>query len=96
MPPGTGEAQRPGVPEELETMFRNLVSPRLRRHFPALVKSPFLIARVVGLPESEVVKRLGKNFFRGPFEVGVYPGIGETLVRIRAERAAAALPWATL
>ena len=75
----------PGVPEELEKMFRRLVRPLLRRFFRRLKSRPAFTARIAGLSEPEVMRRLGKDFFKAPFDFGIYPEAGEVTLRLQAD-----------
>ena len=75
----------PGVPDEFERMFRELVAPLARRFFPGLSKQRSLIVKTSGISEPEIMKRLGKNFVDGTFEFGIYPEIGEVTLRLYAD-----------
>ncbi len=75
----------PGVPSELENMYFDVVLPVLKKQFPGLVKVPKLVARMTGIPETDVMKKLGKDFFDVPFDFGIYPAPGEVAIRILAE-----------
>ena len=75
----------PGVPAELENMFRDVVRPVLRKYFPSVRPHHQLIVKLTGIPEPEVMKRLGKDFFDDCFEFGIYPFPGEVMVRIYAD-----------
>ncbi len=76
----------PGVPSELEKMYHNEVRPLLKRFFKKMVKRPALVAKTVGMSEPEVMQRLGKDFFKEPFDFGIYPETGEVSLRMYAER----------
>ena len=78
----------PGVPSELENMYFDVVLPVLKKQFPGLVKTPKLVVRMTGIPETEVMKKLGKDFFDEPFDFGIYPAAGEVAIRILAENPA--------
>ena len=76
----------PGVPGELTRLFQFQVAPYLRRRFPKLVPRRALIAKIAGLSEPTVMKRLGKDFFKqGTFQFGIYPEVGEVTLRIYAD-----------
>lgn len=75
----------PGVPAELEKMFRELVRSRIRRHFRNLRSCPSLVAKIVGLSEPEIMRRLGRDFFKEQFDFGIYPAPGEVAIRIQAD-----------
>lgn len=80
----------PGVPAELEKMFRELVCPLLKRHFRGLKLPPTIVAKTVGLSEPDIMLKLGRDFFRDSFEFGIYPGPGEVAIRIQANKTAIA------
>lgn len=75
----------PGVPDELERMFDDLVQPLIRRSFHALPKYRPLVVKTTGISEPEVMKRLGKDFLNDTFEFGIYPEIGEVTLRLYAD-----------
>lgn len=76
----------PGVPVELEKMFRELVKPLLRRHFrKRLVPRPALVVKTIGLSEPQIMMRLGRDFFKDSFDFGIYPAAGEVSMRIQAD-----------
>ncbi len=77
----------PGVPAELQNMYFDVVSPLLKRKFPDRKKNYRLIAKMVGISEPEVMKKLGKDFFSVPFDFGIYPMPGEVAIRIAADKA---------
>lgn len=72
----------PGVPAELENMFFDVVRPLLKKRFPGTEPARRLFVKMTGIPEPEVIKKLGKGFFREPFDFGIYPSSGEVAVRI--------------
>lgn len=78
----------PGVPREMESMFRDLVRPRLQRKFPRLCPKHSLTVKTIGLSEPAIMKRLGKAFFRDAFDFGIYPSPSEAALRLQAERPA--------
>jgi len=77
----------PGVPSELENMYFDVVRPFLKKKYGGLSKSRRLIVRMAGIPEPDVMKKLGKDFFDDPFDFGIYPSAGEVAIRILAEKA---------
>lgn len=76
----------PGVPAELQNMFRELVIPLIRKYFRALSVRPSLVAKMVGISEPDVMERLGKGFFRDQFDFGIYPQAGEVSIRLYADK----------
>lgn len=74
----------PGVPQELENMFRDLVVPVILKNFPKISKRFPVIAKTVGVGEPEVMTKLGKDFFDDPFDFGIYPSAGEVALRLYA------------
>jgi nicotinamide-nucleotide amidase len=75
----------PGVPSELKNMYFDVVLPVLKKQFPGLAKIPKLVVKMTGIPETEVMKKLGKDFFDESFDFGIYPSAGEVAIRIMAE-----------
>lgn len=78
----------PGVPREQESMFRDLVKPLLHKKFPRLTPKFSLTVKTIGLSEPDVMKRLGKAFFRDAFDFGIYPSPSEAALRLQAEKSA--------
>lgn len=76
----------PGVPSELKNMYSDVVLPFLRKKYGDLLKSRKLTVRMTGIPEPEVMKKLGKDFFDDPFDFGIYPSAGEVAVRILTDK----------
>ena len=76
----------PGVPSELEKMFRAEVRPLLVRHFRELSTRPALTVRLVGISEPDVMRKLGRDFFKEVFDFGIYPDFGEVALRIQADQ----------
>lgn len=76
----------PGVPLELENMYRELVRPLWPKFFPNLGIRPSLIIKTLGLSEADVMRLLGKDFFDEPFDFGIYPNPGEVALRLYASR----------
>ena len=78
----------PGVPSELTNMYFDVVLPFLKKKYGDLFKSRKLIVRMAGIPEPEVMKKLGKDFFDERFDFGIYPSAGEIAIRILVDKAA--------
>jgi nicotinamide-nucleotide amidase len=77
----------PGVPRELVKMFETRVGELVKQIFPCRQPNYSLVAKVVGLNEPQIMKRLGQTFFRGrTFEFGIYPAIGEVTIRLKSCR----------
>ncbi len=76
----------PGVPSELKNMYADVVLPFLKKKYGNLLRSRKLVVRMTGIPEPEVMKNLGKDFFDDPFDFGIYPSAGEVAIRILAEK----------
>ncbi|MBI4550607.1 MAG: CinA family nicotinamide mononucleotide deamidase-related protein [Candidatus Omnitrophica bacterium] len=74
----------PGVPREMEGMFREEVLPFLKERFKMRACRLGLEAKVVGIHEVDVLRRLGKKFPpRDPnVECGIYPSTGEVTLRM--------------
>ncbi|MBI4394788.1 MAG: competence/damage-inducible protein A [Candidatus Omnitrophica bacterium] len=76
----------PGVPRELSNMFDSLVRGLIQNKFRNRKRSYWLEARIAGLYETQVMRKLGSKFFKGrTFEFGIYPEIGEVKIRIKAQ-----------
>lgn len=75
----------PGVPREMEAMFCEGVKPRLEKRYPKLAPKYSAVLKTVGLSEPDVMKRLGRDFFRDRFDFGIYPSPSETAVRVQAD-----------
>ncbi len=78
----------PGVPAELEKMFKQNICGLLKKNFAHLAEKPHLVAKIVGLSEPEIMTKLGRDFFNLPFEFGIYPAPGEVAIRVNAEKKA--------
>lgn len=78
----------PGVPTELQKMFIHDVKPLLRAKFKNLKKEKKLTVRFVGISEPAIMEKLGKDFFKKPFEFGIYPSEGEAQICLRSDSAA--------
>ncbi|MBU9889930.1 MAG: CinA family nicotinamide mononucleotide deamidase-related protein [Candidatus Omnitrophica bacterium] len=78
----------PGVPAELRNMYFHVVLPLLHRRFPRLRRARRLVAKLTGISEPDVMKKLGNDFFDEPFDFGIYPSSGEVTVRILARETA--------
>ncbi len=76
----------PGVPAELEKMFKQNIVRLLKKNFAELSAKPHLVVKMVGLSEPEIMTKLGRDFFDPPFEFGIYPAPGEVAIRIHAEK----------
>lgn len=76
----------PGVPSELENMFFDVVLPFLKKKFPKVSKRQKLVVKMTGIPETDVMKKLGKDFFEDPFDFGIYPAFGEVAIRILTDQ----------
>lgn len=72
----------PGVPSELQNMYFDVVRPLLKKKYPTRFAHRKLIIRMVGISEPDVMKKLGKDFFKEHFDFGIYPGAGEVTIRI--------------
>lgn len=75
----------PGVPREMQGMFRSEIMPFLKKVYPSREKSALLYAKLVSLHEVDILRKLGKPFPpRDPsIECGIYPGTGEVTLRMR-------------
>jgi len=74
----------PGVPKELTGMFQASVLPLIKQKFKHRRPWQVVEARVVGLYETEVMGKLGRSFFKGRlFDFGIYPEVGEVLIRVK-------------
>jgi nicotinamide-nucleotide amidase len=77
----------PGVPREMQVMFRELVVPRLRERFP-LEPPRILRVKVMGMGESWAearIQSLGIDFSKVEYGISARPG--ELLVKFLAHRA---------
>jgi nicotinamide-nucleotide amidase len=72
----------PGVPDELQNMYFDVVLPLLRKRFPKAAPAHRLVVKMTGIPEPDVMIRLKKDFFDDPFDFGIYPETGEVSIRI--------------
>ena len=88
---GTSEVLAlPGVPQELEALFDSEVLPRLRA-LPGREPTHVEMVLTVGLPETEVARRLGALATSVEPSLGWYPHHGEVEVSVRAHGPDAAL-----
>jgi len=78
----------PGVPSELKNMYFDVVLPVLKKKYGALLKSGQLVVRMAGISEPDVMEKLGKDFFKDPFDFGIYPAAGEVALRIYSDSSA--------
>jgi len=76
----------PGVPKELENMYFDVVLPLLKKKFSKASPAHRLVVRMTGIPEPDVMKKLGKDFFDHPFDFGIYPEPGEVSIRILCDK----------
>ncbi|MBI4368209.1 MAG: competence/damage-inducible protein A [Candidatus Omnitrophica bacterium] len=75
----------PGVPIELERMFKAKVKKLILQTFKNRPRFYTLEARTSGLYETQIIKKLGSSFFKArTFEFGIYPELGEVAIRIKA------------
>jgi nicotinamide-nucleotide amidase len=75
----------PGVPRELIHMFEHRVRPLIVKLIPTKIRYFYLMAKVVGLYETQIMARLTRNFFRDhDFDFGIYPELGQVTIRIKA------------
>ncbi len=79
----------PGVPQELKALFEVEGLPRLRA-LPGRVPTALELLLTVGLPETEVARRLGDLALSREPAIGWYPHQGEVEVSIRAHGSGAA------
>lgn len=76
----------PGVPKELVGMFETSVKKLIQRKFKDRDRVHLVEARILGLYETEIMQRLGSGFFKGrEFVFGIYPDVGEVLIRIKTK-----------
>jgi len=75
----------PGVPAELQNMYFDVVLPLLRKHYPKRARSQQLVVKLTGIGETDVMKKLGKDFFDDAFDFGIYPMPGEVAIRIMVQ-----------
>ena len=76
----------PGVPGEVVKMYETAVQTLIKRKFPNRVPIYPLEARIAGLYETQIMRKLGSRFFSGrAFEFGIYPEIGDVIIRIKTK-----------
>jgi nicotinamide-nucleotide amidase len=75
----------PGVPSEMEGMFRDKVTPFLAKAFPRRDHADTLSAKIILTSEVEVLERLGEQFppKDSSIRCGIYPHSGELLLKMR-------------
>lgn len=74
----------PGVPSELIGMFQTSVSSLIKRTFPNRIPNYVVEVRIAGLYETQIMEKLGRGFFKNRvFDFGIYPEIGEVLIRLK-------------
>lgn len=81
---GVWIAALPGVPLEMEAMFREEIRPFLLKQFPSETKVKLITARIIGMSEVEVLKKLGSKFppRDKTVDCGIYPAAGEVTLRM--------------
>ena len=76
----------PGVPRELVGMYEASVERLIQRVFKNRMPNYMLEARIVGLSEPQIMKKLGNDFFKGRrFDFGIYPEIGQVTIRLKTK-----------
>ncbi len=76
----------PGVPRELMNMYETLVERLICEKFKHRTPVRVLEAHIVGLYETDVMRKLKKTFFKNrDFDFGIYPAIGEVTIRIKTQ-----------
>lgn len=75
----------PGVPRELINMYETLVEKLICKKFKHRTPVHVLEAHILGLYETDVMRKLKKTFFKNrTFDFGIYPAIGEVTIRIKS------------
>lgn len=76
----------PGVPVELVRMFETSVKKLILKKFKDRPKTYSLEARIAGLYETQIMRKLTSRFFKGrDFNFGIYPEVGEVIIRIKSK-----------
>lgn len=76
----------PGVPRELINMYETKVKRLIQEQFKNRTRSYGLEAKIAGLYETQIMRKLGRGFFKNrEFEFGIYPEIGEVTIRIKTK-----------
>ena len=76
----------PGVPVELVRMFETSVKKLVLQKFKVRPKTYSLEARIAGLYETQIMRKLTSRFFKGrDFDFGIYPEVGEVIIRIKSK-----------
>ena len=76
----------PGVPRELINMYETTVKRLICHKFKHRPQIYTLEAHIVGLYETEIMRKLKNDFFKNRvFDFGIYPEIGEVTIRIKAK-----------
>jgi len=76
----------PGVPRELENLFETRVQKLILKKFGGLRKDNELTVSMIGLDESQMMSRLGKQFFKARcFEFGSYPMGGYLVLHLKSK-----------
>ena len=74
----------PGVPMELKRLYDYSVGPLIKKKLRDRPRNYTLLAKTIGLNEPEIMRKLGRSFFRGrAFDFGIYPKVGEVAIRLR-------------
>lgn len=76
----------PGVPREMKKMYEDSIVPILKREFKEAKPKFSLTIETVGLGESTIMTKLGKDFFKLPFDFGIYPHPGYVTIRLQMEK----------
>ncbi len=76
----------PGVPREMKKMYEDSIVPILSREFKEAKPKFSLTIQTVGLGESVIMTKLGKDFFKLPFDFGIYPHPGHVTIRLQMEK----------
>lgn len=75
----------PGVPREVTNMYERCVRSLIQKEIRDRPIRHLLIAKIVGLNEPQVMRQLGRQFFKlGDFDFGIYPEIAEVMIRIKS------------
>ena len=74
----------PGVPHEMEGLFKTEIAPFLGSHFGKFKTVAVINAKIIGLSEVEAVERMGARFPPADenIQCGIYPSPGEATLRL--------------
>lgn len=74
----------PGVPHEMEGLFKTEIAPFIEAHFGKSKTVTVIHAKIIGLGEVEVVERMGARFPPADenIQCGIYPSPGEATLRM--------------